>query len=262
MNAAEPDSSGLSGVLTGQFTELAMAMVTGQGEPVQGDRVVQFAALAVPGSEHAALTVARGPAAVPFTVAGSSALTYRLDGLQWETGEGPGLQTLTESDMSRADDLASDPRWPHFGPRAVQETGVRAMFSVRLHLSAAERGALNFYATRAGAFTDLDIAVGSIFAAYASLALVNVAFQTKAANLEVAVESNRQIGMAVGILMARELWTSDQAFSQLKVAIQHLNRKLAEIAAEVTLTGALPDFRLKVTTRTARRGSATPPQIG
>ena len=59
------------------------------------------------------------------------------------------------------------------------------------------------------------------------------------------MESNRQIGMAVGILMARKLWTSDQAFAQLQTASQHLNRKLADIAAEVTTTGALPDFRPK-----------------
>lgn len=246
MSAVQPSSSGLSiGDLTGQFTELALAMIISHSEPVHGARVVQFATLAVPGSEHAALTVTRGPASAPFTVAGSSALTYRLDALQWETGEGPGLQTLTKGDISRADDLASDSRWPHFGPLAVQETGVRSMFSVRLHLSPTERGALNFYAAAAGAFTDLDIAVGSIFAAYASLALTTVAHQARVGNLEIAVESNRQIGMATGILMARQLWTSEQAFAQLKAASQHLNRKLADIAAEVTTTGTLPDFRPK-----------------
>lgn len=46
--------------------------------------------------------------------------------------------------------------------------------------------------------------------------------------------------MAVGILMARQQLTSEQAFGRLVTASQHLNRKLRDIAAEVTETGALP----------------------
>jgi AmiR/NasT family two-component response regulator len=56
-----------------------------------------------------------------------------------------------------------------------------------------------------------------------------------------AVESNREIGVAMGILMANKRQTQEQAFTDLRIASQHLHRKLRDIAAEVIYTGALPD---------------------
>ena len=66
--------------------------------------------------------------------------------------------------------------------------------------------------------------------------------EDKAANLERALSSNRQIGAAMGILMARFKLTDDQAFDLLRKTSQHLHRKLRDIAEEVTLTGELPQL--------------------
>ena len=228
--------------LTSQFSDLASAMIISQTEAVPPNRVVQFAAQAVPNSEHAALTLLTSGKA-PFTSAGSSELPYRVDAIQYETGQGPCLQALTQGDIVRADDLKTDQQWPRFAGRAVAETGVRSMFSIRLVLDERQRGALNFYSMRPDAFTDLDVAIGSIFAAYASLALTSAAYEAQVGHLKIAVESNRQIGVAVGVLMSRHLWTSEQAFDQLRTASQHLHRKLHDIAEEVTATGVLPDHR-------------------
>jgi len=56
--------------------------------------------------------------------------------------------------------------------------------------------------------------------------------------------SNREIGMGMGLLMARGLMTQDQAFAVLRRASQHLNRKLHEVAAELVETGQLPRRRV------------------
>jgi AmiR/NasT family two-component response regulator len=48
--------------------------------------------------------------------------------------------------------------------------------------------------------------------------------------------------MAMGILMSSRLLTAEQAFEQLRTASQRLHRKLRDVAAEVTETGALPDL--------------------
>jgi DNA-binding response OmpR family regulator len=64
--------------------------------------------------------------------------------------------------------------------------------------------------------------------------------EDKAANLGRALASNRRIGIAVGVLMTRDLLTAEEAFSQLRDASQRLNRKLYEIADDVVLTGMLP----------------------
>jgi hypothetical protein len=62
---------------------------------------------------------------------------------------------------------------------------------------------------------------------------------TRAANLEEALATNREIGQAIGILMATDHVTAEQAFEKLRTASQHTHRKLREIAAEVAETGAL-----------------------
>lgn len=64
--------------------------------------------------------------------------------------------------------------------------------------------------------------------------------QRQAEHLERALESNRLIGTAVGILMAGSRITSEEAFDRLRASSQRTNRKLRELADEVVLTGALP----------------------
>ena len=78
-----------------------------------------------------------------------------------------------------------------------------------------------------------------------------------------ALESNRVIGTATGILMGRYRLTAEQGFALLVAGSQHTNRKLRDLAAEVARTQALP-FRPTLTdellTRTAQKtpGEALP----
>jgi signal transduction histidine kinase/DNA-binding response OmpR family regulator len=64
--------------------------------------------------------------------------------------------------------------------------------------------------------------------------------ERRAANLEVALTTNRQIGAAIGILMHQRKITESQGFELLRQVSQHTNRKLRDIADEVLFTGALP----------------------
>ena len=59
------------------------------------------------------------------------------------------------------------------------------------------------------------------------------------ANLEVALATNRRIGIAVGILMCRSGVTEDQAFAVLSKHSQDRNTKVRELAEEVIYTGCL-----------------------
>jgi hypothetical protein len=63
--------------------------------------------------------------------------------------------------------------------------------------------------------------------------------QAAADHLQVALASNREIGVAMGIVMANHRLTDDQAFDLLSRTSQHLNRKLRAIAREVVRTGVL-----------------------
>ena len=67
---------------------------------------------------------------------------------------------------------------------------------------------------------------------------------TKIANLEMALQSARTIGMAMGILIERRRITPDQAFEILRTASQHDHTKLRDVADHVVLTGSVPDYPL------------------
>ncbi|HET6875009.1 MAG TPA: ANTAR domain-containing protein [Acidimicrobiales bacterium] len=56
--------------------------------------------------------------------------------------------------------------------------------------------------------------------------------------LRAALDSRDTIGMAKGILMAREGCTPDEAFDILRRASQRENRKLADLAAELVASNA------------------------
>ncbi len=61
----------------------------------------------------------------------------------------------------------------------------------------------------------------------------------KIKNLEIALQSSREIGTAIGILMCQRHVTADRAFEMLRTASQHKHRKLRDIATDVVFTGAL-----------------------
>ena len=226
------------------FEELRALLMSARGGLPDPERVVRFAAAAVPHAEHCGLTLVRD-GRKPATIAATDAVARGVDAIQYVTGEGPCLDVSDSgevADVAWTDDLAVDEQWPRFGPRCVAETGVRSMFSIRLVLAEKNHAAMNFYAARAGAFDAGDIDTGAIFAPFAAMSLQSVLYESEAAQLNIALHSSRQIGTAIGILMARHRVTSEQAFAQLVAASQRLNRKLRDIAQDVERTGALPDL--------------------
>ena len=64
--------------------------------------------------------------------------------------------------------------------------------------------------------------------------------RARIAHLEIALGTNRRIGVAVGILMAERKLLPDAAYQLLVAGSQNSNRKLHDIAEIVILTGAMP----------------------
>jgi AmiR/NasT family two-component response regulator len=58
--------------------------------------------------------------------------------------------------------------------------------------------------------------------------------------LQRALATRELIGQAQGILMERERITADQAFAILRIASQHLNVKLRDVARDLVDTGETP----------------------
>jgi GAF domain-containing protein len=223
-------------------------------------RMVGLAVEVVPGAYYAGVTRMTNRAVT--TPAWSDDLVLRIDEAQYSLDEGPCLSAIRLHGTFESDDLRVDTRWPAFGPRAA-EMGISSLLSFRLHTSshddeikqdtaappsepdAVTLGALNLYARDRDAFGDADHQTGSLFAAYASVALEAAeaygGAQAQAEGLRIALESRDVIGQAKGILMAREHITAEQAFEILRTTSQKLNIKLREIAQRVAETGSLPD---------------------
>jgi transcriptional regulator with GAF, ATPase, and Fis domain len=208
------------------------------------DRVTRAAVRTVEGCDHAAISIVRRRGGIE-TVGATDEVPSRVDAIQYEVGQGPCLQAIAEQVTVVIDDLAGDVRWPAFCRRAVEETGVRSMVSIRLFVGEDTMGSMNLYSRRAGVFDEQACAVGTVLAAHAAIALSAVADRERAAQLEDALASGREIGMAMGVLMARGGVGREEAFALLRRASQHLHRKLREVAAEVVDTGQLPTRALR-----------------
>lgn len=74
----------------------------------------------------------------------------------------------------------------------------------------------------------------------AQLARALAAERERTANLQIALASNREIGMAMGIVMERSGCKPDDAFATLRRASQDTNRKLRDVAGDIVLTGEVP----------------------
>ncbi len=226
--------------LSTRLRDLTFGLTGSSGHELTAERVVGVAAEVVPHVDHASLTVVTRTSEQPRTVAATGEWPCRVDEIQYQTGQGPCLQALADNDIAAAADLRTDRQWPEFARRAVAETPIRSMFGVRLIIDDIGRGALNFYSEQSETYRDADFALGALLASYASLALLREYHREAADNLRTALATSRQIAMAIGILMARELMTADLAMEALRQASNRLQRKVRDVAMEVTETGQLP----------------------
>ena len=195
----------------------------------------------VPGVEQASITERR-PTGFR-TMGATGEVATRGDDIQYELSSGPCVDAILSATVFRTGDVANDPRWPEFGRRAHAETGATSMLSFRLFYETdADRErltGLNLYSTRANAFDDTSQAIATVLATHGAQTLAAATAREKASQLERALVNSREIGMAIGVLMATHKVTQDNAFALLRVVSQNTNRKVIDLAHEVIDTGTL-----------------------
>ncbi|CCG02636.1 GAF and ANTAR domain-containing protein [Blastococcus saxobsidens] len=189
----------------------------------------------VPNAEDCGITYVIGRKKVEPR-AWTSDLPKGVDSLQERLEQGPCLDAVWEEEVVRVDDVASDERWPEFA-REASDLGVGSMMCFQLFVVGDQLGALNLYARTPGAFDDDSQDIALIFASHAAVALAGAEHES---NLRAGLSNRDVIGQAKGILMERHRITADQAFGVLTRVSQEMNRKLVDIARELTDTGAVP----------------------
>lgn len=175
------------------------------------------------------------------TVAWSDPTARAVDGLQREAGVGPTIDTARLHTGCVSPDLSTERRWPGFGPHAVRALGVHGVVSARLAVDADDSDAvLTVYADHVGAFDGASCELLALLASAAAVGVAAVVNRELARDLTRALASNREIGVAMGVLMTRHQLSREQAFELLRSASQNRNEKLRDVATEVADTGVLP----------------------
>jgi GAF domain-containing protein len=193
--------------------------------------ICELAVELVDGCEHAGVTDIKKRQVL--NIATSSDVAVIGDRIQGELDAGPCLDAIRDAESVWVPDLATDERWNGFGPRVAEETGMRSMTCFRLFVQEDNLGALNLYSSKVDGFKEEDEPFASALAAHAAVAVTSASQHEEIEELEDALQTNRTIGKATGILMATRHLTGDQAFALLVSASQRSNTKLRDIAARV-----------------------------
>lgn len=220
------------------FAALAAELQQEPDEAITSRAIVTRMRDLVPEADQVSLTIrtSRGHR----TLASSDALAQEADALQYALGEGPCLELADTGGWLRSGDVASDSRYPAWGPRA-SELGVGSLLAVAVTDRDEPLGALNLYSTRTGAFDDRDVVdLALVYAVHATTALSSA---RRASTLQTAVSSRHVIGMAQGIAMERYGIDQHQSFELLRRLSSTTNVKLRDVATQIVETRAIPHER-------------------
>lgn len=222
-----------------RFAAIARDLAAQPSPDAAAGRIVEQVA-AVVGCPWTAMVRVNSDGTLRFAARTPDCVLDRVERIVAETGQGIAAAALATGERVLVRDVDGDRRWPQWRHRVLAETPVRAALGFPLRLEDISLGAVTMYAPAARFFTDDCIELAAVYADHASIALARVSDRLAADNLRAALETNREIAMAIGILMNANRLTKDQAFDLLRVASQHRHRKLHDLAAEVVLTGQLP----------------------
>jgi hypothetical protein len=214
----------------------AMAdVVASMQEPTKVEETLELitrsAAETIPGILEASISITTRGGEIQ-TLAPTGPRVTRADHLQYELHEGPCLDAAIEESVVIVNDLASDPRWPDFGPKAAA-LGFGSQVAFQFRADPHVRGALNLYADGPYGLDQDSIHLGSMFAGQIAVAM---GWAKQDQTLTEALATRNLIGQAVGIVMERYQLDSDRAFAFLVRLSQSANKKLRTVAATLVDT--------------------------
>jgi hypothetical protein len=232
-----------AGPLAAEFVKMARALIQSETVELAMTEVVEAAVRFVHGCDEASFSAYVDD--VVTTIASSGPVAESLDSAQYLSADGPCLQAIRTLQLVISDDLSSDDRWPAFTATVGGRAGsVMSSPVTEVETRSGEAwGALNTYGMSSHAFRTEDADTAMLMTAHLGvllkLAQAAQVAKEQAQDLAVALTTRDVIGQAKGILMEREGLTAGQAFDVLRRASQRLNRKLRDVADQVTRQGEL-----------------------
>jgi hypothetical protein len=215
------------------FAALAAVVYSGADTQAVLDAVCDVAVDLIPGADHVCISTLTRDNRLQSRAA-SDDVARTMDQLESEAQQGPCLDSIEGDSVQRDEDIAERSTWPALAELTLRRTPVRGMIGYRLQDGLGGRSALNVFSDTPGALTEQSVEVGALLAAFASVALLAAERREDAENLRRGLESNREIGKAVGLLMATYGVDAEEAFAILRRASSRTNTKLSDIAERVT----------------------------
>jgi hypothetical protein len=195
------------------------------------DAICTAAPRLVTGCDHASLMMMRNGRS--FTIAASDDVARRIDAFERELGEGPCMDAIADDTAFVVGDLAGGSPWPRLTARVLEQTSVRGMSGFHLMVAEKKTGALDLFSDTVGSLTEESVNQAIVLASFVSVALMAEDRRRAAQSLRDGLASNREIGKAVGLMMAFHKISDDQAFELLRKSSQDMNIKVAEVAKQV-----------------------------
>jgi len=216
------------------LAELSSFLVSDHSSADTLTRVAGLAVEAVPAAMFAGITMLVDGKVTTQTF--TDPTCPEIDQAQYESGHGPCLDAFRKGTSIIVESLATDGRYPEFAASALAH-GVRSTLSLPMLSGEASVGAMNFYAGTDAAFGQTEAEVGRLFAAQATVVLVNAqaywGARLRSEHLEQALAGREVIDLAKGIIMNAIGCGPDEAFDTLVKQSQQENRKLRVVAAEI-----------------------------
>ncbi|MFF1253007.1 GAF domain-containing protein [Pseudarthrobacter sp. NPDC058329] len=170
------------------------------------------------------------------SAASTSHLVEQADTLQYELGQGPCLSAWASGHPVDIADVRSDLRWPEWG-QAANSLGLRSCVSVPLLSGDLAFGAIKIYWANPKAASHRLIRLLELFAAQASIFLVNIQARERGRMLSEQLKSTLSqrdiISTAKGIVMASRGMGNHDAMLHLIAKALNENRTLQEAAEEI-----------------------------
>ncbi|MFC7487937.1 GAF and ANTAR domain-containing protein [Knoellia sp. CPCC 206453] len=218
---------------TAAFASLAQLVYAGNGPDDVLGAICRAAVEIMPGADHACISTLHGNQQL-VTRAATDDVARQMDQLESAAHEGPCLDSIVEDSVQHDPDIRGNSKWPRLAELTLSRTAVRGMVGYQLLDGLSGRAALNVFSDTPGALTNESVDVGVVLAAFTSVALAAAERQLDAENLRRGLESNREIGKAMGLLMAAHKVSDDEAFQILRSASSRTNVKLAVLADRIT----------------------------
>jgi GAF domain-containing protein len=193
------------------------------------DAIVGATLVSVPGFDHVGISILHRDGRIE-TKAATDQVVWELDDLQYRIDDGPCVSAIREGRVVSVPDIRHEQRWSRFVPEAVARTGLQAQLAVNLYVNDQALGGLNLYSTRSASIEPDAVQAAELFATHAALALARA---RRESDLNQAIVTRQEIGMAIGLTMARFSLDNERAFQFLVRASSTSQIKMRDIAREI-----------------------------